>query len=159
MDGWCLRWCCLFSCWFFLISAIFIRYRWYSFIKLHGASLCSVCSAFSYCAYACLLKLNWELWWLWLDCSKSSFSFFSEYRRVAFSLYCCCILHRFSDRLFSELVEIFAYWAPSSGESWNYFRGFDLMGLLHYVWLKWYCFFWCFFLISAFSSGMDDLAL
>ncbi len=60
-----------------LISAIFIRYRWYSFIKLHGASLCSVCSALTYCAYACLfeveLKIIMILVWLFWICLGFSF--------------------------------------------------------------------------------------
>ncbi len=42
--------------------------------------------------------------------------------------------------LFWSLVfwadEIFAYWALSSGENWNYLHGFDLIGLLHYVWFE-----------------------
>jgi hypothetical protein len=38
--------------------------------------------------------------------------------------------------LFVWAGEIFAYWALSSGENWNYLGGFGLVGLLHYVWLQ-----------------------
>ncbi len=78
---------------------------------------------------------------------------FLWYRRVEFSLYCCCFLHRFFWSLVFWADEIFAYWALSSGENWNYLRSFDLMGLLHYVWFEVVLFFLMFLFNKCYFIG------
>ncbi len=123
---------------FSLISAIFIIYRWYSFIKLHGHRfvLYEACS----CIVHMLVCLSWNGNYKGFDLIVLTFLLvcFSEYRRVAFSSYCCCILHRFSGRLFPELMKYLHIERHLAANFGTNFAIFDWIGLLCYRWfLSW----------------------
>ncbi len=114
-----------------------------SFIKLHLAS--SVLFAVRLHVVYMLVCLSWNGIYSGFDLIVLNF-FFSEYRRVAFSSYCCCILYRFSDCLFFELMKYLHIERHLAAKFGTNFATFDWIGLLCY---RWFVLWWCYILVLS----------